>query len=112
MDPNTTQIESEPAVPAGRPADAILSRLIAVVRDTVQDWDVPSDIGITASTKLAQDLGCSSVDIIGIVVAIEEEFGTRNLGFAQVLFRDNRYVDVSLGDLARFVADKLGTHAS
>ena len=48
--------------------------------------------------------------VVGIVTS--KSLITRNLGFAQVLFRDSRYVDVSIGDLARFVADKLGTYAS
>jgi acyl carrier protein len=88
------------------PESAVLARVAGVVQDVVKDWDVPDEIA--ASTRLVDDLGCSSVDIINIVVAVEEEFGTRHLGFAELLFRNNRYVDdVTVGEIARFVADKL-----
>jgi acyl carrier protein len=91
-----------------RSVDTVLAKLIGILEDTVQDWDVPANLEITDSTRLVEHLGCSSVDIIGIVVAIEEEFGTRNLGFSELLFHNNRYVDdVTVGELARFVASKL-----
>ena len=65
---------------------------------------------ITGATRLVDDLGCSSIDIISLVVAIEEAYGTRKLGFAELLIREGQYVsDLEIAELARFVAGKLQT---
>jgi acyl carrier protein len=113
MDPNFLINAAASPAAAELAVARVLQTLVALLADTVRGWDLPPDLAIDASTSLVHDLGCSSVDIIGIAVAIEEQFATRNLDFAQLLFRDNRYVeDVTVGELARFVAGKLTGAAS
>jgi acyl carrier protein len=88
---------------------AVQTTIIAILTDMVQDWDVPKDGEITAATRLVNDLGCCSIDLIALIVSIEEAFSTRNLRFAELLIRDGRYVDdLDVGELSRFVAKALG----
>ena len=99
--------------PAALPFDIqVQSDILSLVADMVQDWDTTPAGDIAASTRLVNDLGFCSVDIISLVVAIEEHFRTRNLGFAELLMRDGSYVDdLAICDLARFVAAKLAGNA-
>jgi len=88
--------------------DQVRSEIVAIISDMVQDWDVQVRGGVGRSTRLVGDLGFSSVDIISLVVSIEEHFGTRNLGFADLLMRDGRYVDdLGVDEIAGFVASRL-----
>ena len=82
--------------------------ILLIIEDMVQDWDTQVEGGLGRSTRLVDDLGFSSVDIISLIVSIEEHFRTRNLGFADLLMRDGRYVDdLGVGELASFVASRL-----
>jgi len=88
--------------------ESVQATIVGILTDMVRDWDVPSDREITGFTSLVDDLGCSSIDIISLVVAIEEAYGTRKLGFADLLIRDGQYVnDLKISELAQFVASKL-----
>jgi acyl carrier protein len=78
-----------------------------------QDWDLAVDSDLGHSTRLVGDLGFSSVDIISLVVSIEEHFAKRNLGFADLLMRDGRYVDdLRVDEVARFVTARLERESS
>jgi acyl carrier protein len=91
-----------------RSQDEVGSAILGIIADMVRDWDPPIEDKVERSTLLVGDLDFSSVDIISLVVAIEEHFGTRNLGFAELLMNDGRYVDdLSVGDLTSFVSAKL-----
>lgn len=81
-------------------------RICAVVSEFVEDWGV--DVPITAGTKLVEDLGFDSIDVIQLIVAIESAFKTRNLGFQDLLMQDGRYVDdLSVGDIVSFLQKRL-----
>lgn len=80
--------------------------LIGVLEDFVQDWDV--DGQITRDTHLVADLDFDSIDVIQVTVAIEKAFGTRNLGFQDLLMVDGRYVDdLSVGEIADFLGPRV-----
>ena len=90
--------------------ESVHRTIVGILADMVRDWDVPGHTEITGATRLVDDLGCSSIDIISLVVAIEEAYGTRKLGFAELLIREGQYVsDLEIAELARFVAGKLQT---
>jgi acyl carrier protein len=95
--------------PAALPFDIqVQGAILRLVAEMVQGWDMSPQGEIAGSMRLVNDLGFCSVDIISLVVAIEEHFGTRNLGFADLLMRDGSYVeDLAIADLAQFVAAKL-----
>jgi acyl carrier protein len=84
----------------------VQSDIIAILKDMTQEWDM--DLGaIDSETKLMEDLGFVSVDIIHLVVSIEEHF-KQKLGFNALLMREGRYVDdLSIGEIANFVSRQL-----
>lgn len=83
-------------------------RLIAIVDDFLIDFDEDFDEAVTRETKLLGDLGFESIDVIQLVVAIEEDFGTRGLGFEDLLMVDGRYVDdLSVGQVSDFLSQRL-----
>ena len=89
--------------------ERVQAEILLIIEDMVQDWDTQVEGGLGKSTQLVGDLGFSSVDIISLIVAIEEHFHTRDLEFADLLICDGRYVeDLSVGEVATFVASRLG----
>ncbi len=84
----------------------VQSDIIAILKDMTQEWDM--DLSeITSGTKLMEDLGFVSVDIIHLVVSIEEHF-KQKLGFNALLMRDGRYVDdLSIEEISSFVSSQL-----
>lgn len=88
--------------------DEIDEKLKAIVDDFLVDFDEEFDEDVTRQTKLLADLGFESIDVIQLVVAIEEDFGTRGLGFEDLLMVDGRYVDdLSVGQIADFLGQRL-----
>lgn len=89
-------------------SDDINARLIAIVDDFLVDFDEDFDEPVTRDTQLLGDLGFESIDIIQLVVAIEEDFEKRGLGFEDLLMQNGRYVDdLSVGAIADFVAARI-----
>ena len=83
-----------------------LSSVIATIERLVQDWDLAQPI--EAGTRLVGDLGFESIDLIQMAAAMGQEFGRRNLGFAELLIVDGRYVDdLTVGQIADFLAARL-----
>lgn len=87
---------------------AVTDKLIEIVDDFLEDFDEEIDEAVTRESWLLGDLGFESIDIIQLVVAIEEAFGKRNMGFEELLMEDGRYVDdLSVGQIADFVATRI-----
>lgn len=84
----------------------VQSDIIEILKDMTQEWDM--DLSeINSETKLMEDLGFVSVDIIHLVVSIEEHF-KQKLGFNALLMRDGRYVDdLSIEEISSFVSSQL-----
>jgi acyl carrier protein len=87
-----------------KPKGPVAERIVAIVAEMIDDG--PSDFGL--DTRLAADLEWGSIDIIFLVQTIEEHFNRPRMGFQELLMRGNRYVDVTIGQLAEFVRGKLG----
>lgn len=103
---DTTTIERQ-ARSDGMPADnAIEVAVVDVLRDMVSEWDL--DREIDSQSKLVADLKFESIDIIQLVVALEETFQRRNLGFSELLMTNGRYVDdLSVDEIVAFLKRKL-----
>jgi len=83
------------------------SSVIEIVEDLTQDWGLDEVGEIKGSTMLVKELDFASVDIIQLCVAIEQHYD-RKLGFQAFLLVDGSYVDdVSIRQLADFVASRL-----
>lgn len=84
----------------------ISQKLHQTLAEFVADWGLDVDIG--EATSLVEDLEFDSIDVIQFVVAVENAFQSRNLGFQSLLMQDGRYVDdLSVGQIEAFLSKKL-----
>lgn len=83
------------------------SALIRLLERFVDEWGVDHAIG--PQSAIVADLEFESIDIIQLVVAIEQHFGRRNMGFDELLMRNGRYVDdLTVRQISDFVVARLG----
>lgn len=84
--------------------------VIAVLNDTVQDWDMEIDGGIVATTTLIGDLAFESIDVVQFCVALEQALGRKGLPFEKLFINAGSYVDdVSVAQVRDFLLAELGT---
>jgi acyl carrier protein len=70
----------------------------------VRGWDEGFGGNVDHDTLLVADLGCESIDIVMLVVAIEQAFQRRGLPFDQMLRDGDKYVqDFSVRQLVDFL---------
>jgi acyl carrier protein len=82
----------------------IQERVVAVLMEMVKDWDLDYLDPVGAQTKIVEDLGFESVDLMQLMVAVEKEFGVRGLPYEQILMEDGGYVnEISVGQLVEFL---------
>lgn len=67
-------------------------RVITVLNDVTMDWDLELPDGIGSSTRLMEDLGFESIDVVQLVVSLEQEFERKSLPFEQLFMKDGDYV--------------------
>lgn len=78
-----------------------------IIEDLVQDWELNLDEAVSQDTFLVNDLNFSSVDIIQLCVALEQNY-ERKLGFHELLMEDGKYVgDLSIQQISIFLESKL-----
>jgi acyl carrier protein len=82
--------------------------VIAVLLDTVQDWDLELDEDITGTTTLITDLAFESIDVVQFCVALEQALGRKGLPFEKLFIDDGAYVDdVSVAGVVDFLTLEL-----
>lgn len=87
----------------------IEQKVISVLNDMTQDWELDSDDGIGTQTGLMNDLEFESIDIVQLAVALEHGFNQKGLPFEQLFMKDGDYVDeIRVSE----VVDFLGEHVS
>lgn len=80
--------------------------VVTVIAGLTRDWG--HDTPLSGQTRLVNDLEFESIDVIQLVVALEEHFATRNLGFDKLLINNGRYVDdLTITQIARFLHGRL-----
>jgi len=90
----------------GVPLDSAIIQddLIRILEDMTRDFDVQYSGSISSQTRLVNDLGCESIDIVMLIVAIEENFQRKGLPFEELLMNDGRYVtDLSVRQIVDFL---------
>lgn len=81
-------------------------RLRLTLGEFIEDWGL--DTEITADTSLVGDLEFDSIDVIQFLVAMENAFQSRKIGFQDLLMQDGRYVDdLTVGQIETFLAARL-----
>jgi acyl carrier protein/LPS sulfotransferase NodH len=87
--------------------EAVEERVIEVISELTQDWDVELEGGMNSETTMVGDVGFASIDFIQMVVAIESAFKAK-LGFQDLLMQGGKYVDdLNVRQIAEFVTDRL-----
>ena len=89
--------------------DRILQDILEIIEEMTDDWETELTDGIGAETLLVGDLGCTSIDVVQLCIAIDEHFGGRNLPFQELLMTgEGEYVqDVSVAQIAAFIRQHL-----
>jgi acyl carrier protein len=88
--------------------EEIQTKVISVLEEMTLDWDLELDGGWGPQTKLIDDLGFESIDIVRFVVAIEQAFTAKGLPFEKLFMQDSDYVDeISVNEVADFLAENL-----
>lgn len=83
---------------------ALQGTVIAVLNDTVADWDLDLEAPIGAETTLIEDLAFESIDIVQFSVALEQALGRKDLPFEKLFIQDGNYVDdVSVSEITAFL---------
>lgn len=88
--------------------NSVRETVISTLRDFIQDWGL--DAEITPETTIVEDLEFDSIDVIQFTVALESAFGSRKIGFQDLLMQDGRYVDdLSVAQFQAFLETRLAT---
>lgn len=82
------------------------ARLRLTLAEFIEDWGL--DIEIAPETSLVGDLEFDSIDVIQFVVAMENAFQSRKIGFQDLLMQEGRYVDdLTVAQIEAFLRDRL-----
>src|SRR3954454_7879831 len=83
----------------------ILGDTLRIVRDITADWDTDFAGPLGPETRLATDLGCTSLDCVHLVIALEEHFKRSGLPFQDLFVKvDGRYVEeLRISELVDFL---------
>jgi acyl carrier protein len=83
--------------------------VVAVVNQTIRDWDVDLPNGVDSETRLMRDLNFESIDMVQFAVAIEQAAGRKGLPFEKLFMKDGGYVeDVKVSEVVEFLCGELG----
>jgi len=83
----------------------IQGAVTAILEEMTGEWDTGYSGRIGPDTCLMKDLSFESIDIVMLIVAIEEKFGTKGLPFDTLLLVDGRYVeDLKVAEITGFLA--------
>lgn len=84
----------------------IKALVLSTVNDFIADWG--QDDTVTPDTKIVGDLEFDSIDVIQLTVALDSAFGSRKIGFQNLLMQDGRYVDdLTVAQFQDFVETQL-----
>ncbi len=83
-------------------------RVISVLNDVTMDWDLELPEGIGSSTRLMEDLGFESIDVVQLVVSLEQEFDRKSLPFEQLFMQEGDYVpELTVDQVTGFLEQNL-----
>ena len=85
----------------------ISERVVKTLNDLTQDWDIldqSDEVCIGPETKLMEQLGFESIDVVQLVVALEKEFDKKGMPFEQLFMSNGVYVDdITVSDITLFI---------
>jgi acyl carrier protein len=98
-----------PAPPTLNGREAILLRVMDIVREMIQDWDRDDlTTPLTEDTQLVADLGYQSLDVVVLTAAMSRMLNRKDIPFERLLLVGGRPIpDLSLGALADFLWEQV-----
>lgn len=88
----------------------IETRIVDLLSDMTRDWDLDINGSLGPDTRLVDDLWFESIDLIQLVVAIDQAFGTRGLPYQDLLMEDGGYVtEIKVSQLVSFVEKNIAS---
>ncbi|WP_372605197.1 acyl carrier protein [Actibacterium sp.] len=86
--------------------------VIAVLEETVQDWELELEAGLESATRLIEDLAFESIDVVQFAVALEQALDRKGLPFEQLFIQEGNYVDdVTVAQVVDFLAGQIAVTA-
>ena len=86
--------------------DRILADILAILLEKVKKLDADFSGDLNETTRIVGDLNFESVTIVEFCMAIGKHF-RKKLPFQNLVFRNGRFQDFSVGDLLAFVENEL-----
>jgi acyl carrier protein len=74
-------------------SQSLQAKVVGVLNDMTQDWDMELDGGIGGDTRLVADLAFESIDFVQFAVSIEQAVSTTGLPFEKLFMKDGEYID-------------------
>ncbi len=82
--------------------------IIEILKDLTSDWEDAFSDDITRDTRLIDDLGFESIDVVHLITAIEQKYDRRDLPFEELLMVEGRYKDeLTVAEIAEFLGKHL-----
>jgi len=86
----------------------IQEKIVSVLNDMTQDWELDLANGLGGDTGLMKDLEFESIDVVQLAVSLEQSFDTKGLPFEQLFMRDGDYVDeIYVREIADFLQENI-----
>ena len=93
---------------AGRSQAEVEARIVRLLNDMVQDWDLDNIDGIGPATRIIEELEFESIDLIQLMVAVEKEFGVKGLPYESLVINNGAYIEELLvSEVAAFLMKHL-----
>ena len=85
-----------------QPDSALFERLTALIRAVAK---IDADVSMTPKTLLVEDLGVDSLDLVGVILQIQDDFGVS-------VSEDDLPSLQNLGDLTRYLEERMPAAAA
>ncbi|HMQ60565.1 MAG TPA: hypothetical protein PKE06_07855 [Flavilitoribacter sp.] len=80
--------------------------LVEILNDMIEMYELP-EMEITAETKLIEDLGFSSVDIMHMLATADMRFQA-HVPYEEMVLKDGEYVtELAVGEVAAYVSENI-----
>ena len=88
--------------------DVILRDVSEILLGMIGDWETDFSGEVGPETLLVSDLGMESIDVVGLIIAIEEHYQRQDIPFVELVMVNERYVeDLSVRELVDFLYQHL-----
>jgi acyl carrier protein len=82
-------------------------QVMDVLKNMTSDLDFEFANGIGSDTRIASDLDFDSVQIVQLFSALNKQFDGARFPYQDLVFKDNQFVDFTIGDLVKFISGQL-----